>query len=143
MSEREQGARGWNCTECAILNRGPQTRCKWCGSAARALEPVEGSEARPLWSLGLSTRSFNAVCRGWARAEGFTVDLARRWMTLGDLAALSPGRLLTFRHFGLGCLDEVREVLATEGLQLAGDQAAAPFAGSIAGPIAGSIAEQR
>ncbi len=41
--------------------------------------------------------------------------------TIGDLVAKTPFDLMAYRHFGLKCLQEVREALAKEGLELKND----------------------
>jgi hypothetical protein len=109
----------WNCGECTLANRRGAAWCRWCGHVPSA-RIVSRVEDRPVWTLGLSTRSFNAVTADWARARRLDPEDARKRMALADLIAYTPGELLALRLFGFGCLDEVRQALEPLGLELAG-----------------------
>lgn len=78
--------------------------CPQCGhETSRLRDP-----SQPVSDLNLSTRTLNSF-----RQNDVT--------TVAELVSKTPQQLLSYRSFGQKCLQEVREALAKEGLELKND----------------------
>ena len=78
--------------------------CPKCGHETTHTEAL----GRPVEDLDLSTRILNCF-------RSYEIR------TIGDLASKSPDDLMAYRNFGRKCLDEIRDALAKEGLELKND----------------------